>query len=519
MIFMHVTCDLPIIYSMNFSCFVRSMTSQKPTYGELIEMLLSAEEEAKINGESISELLLSIFRRRYPHISIGRASRFYDTVRRIAAPTQSSTRLRQLDGSPLRSYLKRVWMPRIRNTQQGNCINKEIEKSRHYLGLLFTGSTPLFPVLLQKYGLTENILMEGLLQCSQGHKLKVDIKWSLKEVPTVGFYRELHNFLRKWPLSRSMTKVAIGRFYTCIDPQLYYKNMCSRPDNVYQFIERVALSEKPFSAPMSYGHDATLKHLRKKVCVSSNDVNQLSCKVMAQQEEITEMKREVEIAKAEVSDTKCALQEVMHQLQIAEKQRDIASTKVQKCQEELEVTIDDFVHFEDKVLSRNEELTKVVCELKSEIADLSSSTVSLLGNSTEQSVFFCFQTKDDGKVYSHAIRQLYYSLLANQIPPGKIKSTIKAVLGCFFPSLNLDCLQLPSESCAAYMRRHELTTLSLAHKATSVLKQAETGMMHLNTDGTTKFQKKIEGAALSGMVLSINEVADGSADSMVEDIS
>ena len=80
-------------------------------------------------------------------------------------------------------------------------------------------------------------------------------------------------------------------------------------------------------------------------------------------------------------------------------------------------------------------------------------------------------------------------------------------------------MKLPSESCASYMRRHELTTLSLAHKATSVLKQAETGFIHLNTDGTTKFQKKIEGAALNGMGLSVNEVPDGSADSMLEDIS
>ena len=38
---------------------------------------------------------------------------------------------------------------------------------------------------------------------------------------------------------------------------------------------------------------------------------------------------------------------------------------VQKCQEEFEVTIDDFVHFKEKVLSSNEELTKVVCEVKS----------------------------------------------------------------------------------------------------------------------------------------------------------
>ena len=140
-------------------------------------------------------------------------------------------------------------------------------------------------------------------------------------------------------------------------------------------------------------------------------------------------------------------------------------------------------------------------------------------SNTKQSVSFCFQTKDGGKVYTHAIRELYYSLLSNQIPPGKIEKTIRAILTCFFPSLKLDSLQLPSESCASYMRRHELATLSLAHKATSVLKQAETGFLHLNTDGTTKCQKKIEGVALNGMVLSVNEVPDGSGDSMIDNIS
>ena len=87
-----------------------------PTYGELIQMLESAEREAKISEESVPELLLSYF---HPFIPIGRASRFYDTVQRITAPTRSSARVKQLDGSPLHSYLKRVWMPRIRNTQQG----------------------------------------------------------------------------------------------------------------------------------------------------------------------------------------------------------------------------------------------------------------------------------------------------------------------------------------------------------------------------------------------------------------
>ena len=69
------------------------------------------------------------------------------------------------------------------------------------------------------------------------------------------------------------------------------------------------------------------------------------------------------------------------------------------------------------------------------------------------------------------------------------------------------------------MRRQELTTLNMVHKATSILEQAEKGPLHLNSDGTTKSQRKLEGVAINGMVLSVNEVSDGSADCMVEDIS
>ena len=78
---------------------------------------------------------------------------------------------------------------------------------------------------------------------------------------------------------------------------------------------------------------------------------------------------------------------------------------------------------------------------------------------------------------------------------------------------------MPSESCASYMRRQELTTLNMVHKATSILEQAEKGPLHLNSDGTTKSQRKLEGVVINGMVLSVNGVSDGSADCMVEDIS
>ena len=109
------------------------------------------------------------------------------------------------------------------------------------------------------------------------------------------------------------------------------------------------------------------------------------------------------------------------------------------------------------------------------------------------------------------------------MPPAKIATTIRTILKCFLPSLDLKHLQLPRESCASYMRRYELTTVSLAHKATSVLEQAtyvrKSAPLHLNTDSTTKFQKKLEGAAINGMVLSVNEVPDGSADSMIDDVS
>ncbi len=86
---------------------------------------------------------------------------------------------------------------------------------------------------------------------------------------------------------------------------------------------------------------------------------------------------------------------------------------------------------------------------------------------------------------------------------------IKTILKTFMPSLDVDKLQLPGESCASYMRREELTTLNLAHKSG----------VNLNSDGTTKSQRKIQGTAINDIVISVNEVPDGSADSMIADLS
>ncbi len=56
----------------------------------------------------------------------------------------------------------------------------------------------------------------------------------------------------------------------------------------------------------------------------------------------------------------------------------------------------------------------------------------------------------------------------------------------------------------------------MAHNAT---KLAESNCFHLNCDGTTLYHKKLQDAAVNGTVISVNEVPDGSSDSMIADIS
>ena len=93
--------------------------ADRPTYGVLVDMLETAETETTSSGQSVAELLTTTFHQNFPHIPIGRPSRFLDTVRKIAAPTRPSViGQKRLNGSPLRSYLNRCWSPRIRTRQR-----------------------------------------------------------------------------------------------------------------------------------------------------------------------------------------------------------------------------------------------------------------------------------------------------------------------------------------------------------------------------------------------------------------
>ena len=159
-------------------------------------------------------------------------------------------------------------------------------------------------------------------------------------------------------------------------------------------------------------------------------------------------------------------------------------------------------------------------DLSEDVVELQQLQPSAASSSDLQTLGLASNTKV-GRTYSAEIRILYYSLLAAQIPASKIDSIIKSVIKCFQPSIDIDELKLPKKSCASYMRKDELKSICMAHKATVISEDyaVKKSGLHLNTDGTTKHQKKLGGVVVNGMVLSVNELADGKATSAIDDIS
>ena len=69
------------------------------------------------------------------------------------------------------------------------------------------------------------------------------------------------------------------------------------------------------------------------------------------------------------------------------------------------------------------------------------------------------------------------------------------------------------------MRRKELKTISTAHQAYLLSEHIASGKsLCLNSDSTTKCQKKLNATAFSGVVLSVTEIPDGKAQSVMCDI-
>ena len=189
--------------------------------------------------------------------------------------------------------------------------------------------------------------------------------------------------------------------------------MSSRPDNICSFVQRVVgdLSKSPLEA-MQYGTDNTAQQLISIVSGHHNDLEAMTEKVTGQQKELEEMKKQMDIAKSELASSRHALSDITNKLKIAEKQRDCACKKGHEIQDKLEAAYLDSVYYEEEMLAKVDELNALVHSLKSEMTSL-----PVAGSAGVSNSLFCFETKEGGRVYSTAIRELYYKLLADGLPP------------------------------------------------------------------------------------------------------
>ena len=467
-------------------------------------------EETEQECPNSEELLCSKFKRLYPNIYIGRPRRFYETVSRIIAPTKPSLRGEcKLSGSPLSSYQKRIWEPRIRNQAASGSVLLSVLHTLPVMTICMQILCPLvdshitFPSVLYQYGLSEDILTSTFRRVLDG---KEHPCWSLKGIPEIRFYQELHPFLKKWPVTCGTTKQAIGRFYIAVDQNLKDRGM--RADNVYRLIERICHSKQPSSSLMSYGLDkaaADVKVMRTQVKECAKQVEEITS-------EYSELKRKFEESRKQLCCAQQALRDVTNEKLLLQKQRDAAEKKAEKLKKlrsEYRLLEEEFMHLQEE----NLEISTAVAALEKELASVSDDKTTTVNDIAD----FTFQTKA-GRRYSPAIRKLYYSLLSDQVPSSKIIAIIKMVIKCFNPSIDVEKLKLPQRACADYMRREELKTVSNAHKATVLCEAANKGFL-MNSDGTTKSQKKLGGVAVNNTVLSVNELPDGTAESVIADVS
>ena len=173
-------------------------------------------------------------------------------------------------------------------------------------------------------------------------------------------------------------------------------------------------------------------------------------------------------------------------------------------------TVIDEHHMElNDLVDTNRELQDAISNLERELSD--KTLTQLTDDSTPD---FTITTKD-GNRYLNSVRELYYSLMALGTSPEKIDIIIRTVLGKLCPTIDTSTLKLPKKSCANYMRMAEMPTVSNVHKAT---KLTELPQGHMNTDGTTLNLKKLVGSSVSGLVLGVQEVADGTSQTMIDEL-
>ena len=248
-----------------------------------------------------------------------------------------------------------------------------------------------FPEELYNYGLDEALLKTVFRQVESG---RGSLKWCLHGIPSKSFYKILHQFFKKWPMTQCTTKVAIGEFYLAIDKNLQEKG--GRPDNVYRFIDRIQVSDP--DELMVYGSLAELKAMQAEVKHCTNHVSHLTCQV-------SELKFQLEESRKQLEFANCALCDVTYEKMKLQRQKDMGEKKairLQKLQFSLE---EDISH----LLDENTDLLMAITEVEEELVSESRLSEMEVAGMSE----FCIQTKH-GRRYSPAIRKLYYQLIKCQ---------------------------------------------------------------------------------------------------------
>ena len=318
------------------------------------------------------------------------------------------------------------------------------------------------------------------------------LSWQVNTNPTIGFYRALHTHLKKQP---GVTKVLIGRFYIAVDHNIRERG--SRPDNVYRYIENVTSSSRHSDQPMVY-YIHGIKQMGSQLKKCSEKLEKLNA-------ECIELRQRFEVSREQLKMAKLALH--------------AANEKNVSLNRQCMIT----KHRCDELKIKNAFLETEYAQIQSQNFDLlddstedTSSDVSFTNESAESHL----QSIIGHRKYSPEIRKLYYKLLAEQVPVSNITDIIRSVLRCFHPAVDVDRLRLPQKTCASYMRCEELNTICNAHKASMLCTDSVRAKgVSLNTDGTTKSQKKLGGVVANNVVLSVNELPDGTALSAIEDIS
>ena len=184
----------------------------------------------------------------------------------------------------------------------------------------------------------------------------------------------------------------------------------------------------------------------------------------------------------------------------------------QQAADQLRQTQQDLIaekHTVKYMTEKMQELDEEYCELEEKYKDAKSKVEEFLEGHK-----YIPKTKE-GQKFTNDIRTLYYRLLAEQIPPRKIEKSIKIVLETMCPNIDAEKLKLPKTSLASKMRSCELPTVSKAHQA-SILSQTEN--YHVNSDGTTYNQKKVQGFLINGLTLGVADVSDGTAQAAIDSL-